>query len=81
MLQKTHEEKIKKLEDQMIKDCEQKEEKGEAKFCPKCGSFEIGIEAESLIPRDYCKACGFNSIKKGLVEAVNFPTKIKGEEE
>jgi len=80
-MKKTHEEKVKELEEQMIKDCEKAEEKGEAKFCPKCGSWEIGLEAESLAPRDYCKACGFNSMKKGIVEAVHFPTKIKGEEE
>ena len=80
-IKKTHEEKVRELEEQMLKNCEQKEGHKEVKFCPKCGSFEIGVEAEALSPNDYCKTCGFNSRKSGLVEAINFPTKLKGEDE
>ena len=81
-LKKTHKEKVKELEEQMIKDSEKPiKESSEVKFCPKCESEEIGVEADALNPIDYCKTCGFNSIKKGIVEAVNFPTKIKGDED
>ena len=70
---KINEEKIKKLEEQMKTSCDV----GHVKFCPKCGSEDIGVEAEALSPHDYCRGCGHNSIKKDVVEVVNFPTKLK----
>lgn len=70
---KLDENKIKKLEEQIKTNCNV----GHVKFCPKCGSEEIGVEAEALTPHDFCGACGFNSIKKGIVETMHFPTKLK----
>ena len=74
----THENKIKKLEEQMKTD-QQQSTKEHVKFCPKCGSEEIGVEAESLSPHDFCRACGFNSLKQDIVETMHFPTKSKEE--
>jgi len=72
-----NENKIKKLEEQMKTD--QQSTKEHVKFCPECGSEEIGVEAEALTPHDFCRACGFNSIKQDIVETMHFPAKLKGD--
>ncbi len=69
-----NENKIKKLEEKMKMGCDV----NHTKFCPKCGSEEIGIEAEDLTTHDFCRSCGFNSLKKDVVETLHFPTKLKG---
>ena len=74
---KTNENKIKKLEEQMKKN--QNDKGTPVKFCPKCGSEEIGVEAEALTPQDFCRACGYNSLKKDITELTHFPAKLKGD--
>jgi len=72
---KIDEDKIIKLEQKMKDMSTLANDNSFEKVCPKCGSTEIGVEAEALEPNDYCKTCGYNSIKKGMVEMTNFPTR------
>jgi len=75
---KLNKDKLEKLEEQMQQMNDTLVQDGiPVKFCPGCGSEEIGVESEALSPHDFCRACGFNSIKKTIVETMHFPTKIK----
>jgi len=76
---KINEEKIKKLEKQIEISNDLTIDGAHQKICPKCGSTEIGVEAENLRANDFCKTCGYNSIKSGMVEMMHFPTKPKGD--
>jgi hypothetical protein len=49
----------------------------EIKFCPQCGSENIGVDADNRGTRDYCLDCGFNSRYSGGIEIYNFPVKGK----
>ena len=75
---KISENKIKKLEQEMQISNDLTIDSAHQKVCPKCGSTEIGVEADSLSPHDFCKQCGYNSLKRGMVEMITFPTKLKG---
>jgi len=39
-----------------------KKKKVKVKFCPNCGSLNIGISAAGKIPRDICQECGYGGI-------------------
>ncbi|MBS3091622.1 hypothetical protein J4217_04215 [Candidatus Pacearchaeota archaeon] len=49
----------------------------EAKFCPKCESENIGIEASVSESHDYCLDCGLNFSGNGVVGLVSFPVKTQ----
>ncbi len=49
----------------------------EKRFCPKCGSENIGVDATLGGVSDYCKDCGYNNRTSGVVTVGNFPEKEK----
>jgi hypothetical protein len=75
--QNLSEEKIMKLEEKMKKQNKNKCSKSgdSVKVCPKCGSENVGVEAEILAPTDFCRDCGFNSRSKDVISILQFPTK------
>lgn len=49
----------------------------ELKFCPRCKSNNIGVDAAWEGVNEYCLDCGFNSRREGPFKVTLFPTKSK----